>query len=65
MSRLEDLRKRQKDLILGTCNKLGCGNCGLEWEEGSVKKCSSGELESEIYEIEMQEFRKNIASNKT
>lgn len=56
MTRLEELRQRQKNLITGTCNTLGCGNCGLEWEENGEKKCSSGELESEIYDLQMQEW---------
>lgn len=58
MSRLEELRERSKNLIIGTCNTIGCGNCGLEWEEDGVKKCSSTELESEIYELEIQESKK-------
>ncbi len=55
MSELEQLRQRQRDLIIGTCNKLGCGNCGLEWEENGSKRCSSTELESRIMDIEMGE----------
>lgn len=52
---LKDLLARQKDLILNTCNKVGCGNCGLEWEENGEKKCSSGELETEIWTLEMED----------
>lgn len=52
-SELEQLRQRQKDLIINTCNKSGCGNCGLEWEEGGEKKCSSTELESRIMDLEL------------
>lgn len=57
MTRIEELRQRQKSLIIGTCNKLGCGNCGLEWEEDGEKKCSSGELEKEICDLQMQQWQ--------
>lgn len=52
MNELDDLRQRSKNLIINTCNKIGCDNCGLEWEEDGVKKCSSTELEARIYELE-------------
>lgn len=52
MSELEQLIQRQRDLIIGTCNKVGCGNCGLEWEDDGKKTCSSMELESKIHDLE-------------
>lgn len=59
MARLDDLRERQKALILGTCNKFGCKNCGLKWYEDGERHCSSGELEGEIYELEIKELKSN------
>lgn len=58
MSELENLIARQKDLILNTCNKIGCGKCGLEWEDDKGKKCSSTELDGKILELEIREFKR-------
>ena len=31
---MEDLQERLRDVIVNTCNKIGCKNCGLKWDGG-------------------------------
>lgn len=47
-SHLKDLNKRMTNIVLEFCNKLGCGNCGLEWPGG----CSAIELQGKIMDYE-------------
>ena len=47
----QELHQRLKNIILNTCNKVGCKDCGLKWDNG----CSATELEAKIIEIEMME----------
>lgn len=47
------LRDRLKNIILNTCNKIGCDNCDLKWPTG----CSATNLESEIMDIELNETK--------
>ena len=49
MTEIKDLQDRLRAVIAGTCNKVGCKNCGLKWDGG----CSASELESRIMDIEM------------
>lgn len=30
---IDELRLRLKNVILETCNKIGCKNCDLKWKE--------------------------------
>lgn len=46
---LGELHERLRVVITGTCNQIGCDNCGLKWEGG----CSATELEEKILDIEM------------
>ncbi len=46
---LGKLHERLRVVITGTCNQIGCDNCGLKWEGG----CSATELEEKILDIEM------------
>ena len=48
---LEDLRDRLKNVIVNTCNTIGCDNCDLKWPEG----CSATELQNKIHDIEFGE----------
>jgi hypothetical protein len=57
MNEIDDLNERMKDIISNYCNKLGCGNCGLEWEENGKSVCSATELQGKILDIEMAEFK--------
>jgi len=50
---IEDLRERFKNLIVNTCNKIGCKNCHLEWKGG----CPATELQDKINDLEMEEFK--------
>lgn len=52
---LKDLHDRMRNIILNTCNKIGCGNCGLEWNEEGESKCSATELQSKIMDLEINE----------
>ena len=45
---IEDLHNRQRDIILNTCNKIGCKDCDLKWEDS----CSANELQNKIYNEE-------------
>lgn len=49
--RLGELRIRLKNVIVGTCNKVGCKSCDLKFEGG----CSATEIENEIMDLEMKE----------
>jgi hypothetical protein len=49
---LKDLRERSKNIILGTCNTIGCKDCDLKWDGG----CASSELELRIMDLEFPEF---------
>lgn len=44
----EELRIRLSDVIVNTCNKIGCDRCGLNWEGG----CSMTDLQNRIDEAE-------------
>ena len=46
-------RESLRVIIVGTCNTVGCGNCGLEWEEDGVKQCSATHLQNKIDDMEM------------
>ncbi len=52
---LKDLHMRLKVVIVDSCNKLGCDNCGLSWEEDGRTKCSATDLQNKIDDIEMGE----------
>ncbi len=49
---LKQLRDRSRDIIISTCNAIGCKDCGLKRDGG----CASSELESKIAELEHPEF---------
>lgn len=53
---LEALRERMKAVVIETCNRIGCKECGLKWE-GS---CSALILESQIMDIEFEEFANGV-----
>lgn len=50
---LDKLNERLKNVIHNTCNKIGCDNCDLKWDDG----CSATELEGKIMDIEMKGFK--------
>jgi len=52
VSELEALRERSRDVIINTCNEIGCKNCGLKWDGG----CVSSELENRIADLEYPQF---------
>ena len=49
VSELEELRETSRNLIINTCNIIGCKDCAYKWEGG----CSSTEIEARIMEIEL------------
>ena len=49
---LTELRNRSRNIILNTCNTIGCKDCDLKWEGG----CASSELENKIADLEFPEF---------
>lgn len=51
MDELNDLQERLKDVVISTCNTVGCANCGLQWDGG----CSASDLQDRILDIEMGE----------
>ena len=53
---LTELRNRSRNIILNTCNKIGCKDCDLKWEGG----CASSELENRIMDLEFPEFAKQV-----
>nr|WP_319552416.1 hypothetical protein [uncultured Vibrio sp.] len=49
----QELDQRLLKIVHGTCNKVGCDKCDLKWDGG----CSATDLESKIYEIDIQEAK--------
>ena len=45
---MEDLQERLRNVILNTCNVVGCKDCGLKWDDG----CSATELQNNIDSLE-------------
>jgi len=53
MSELSNLRSRLKDVILNTCNKIGCDKCSLKFNlDVKSGECSATDLERKIDIIE-------------
>ena len=48
MTYLEDLQNRHREIVINTCNKIGCKNCDLKWDDG----CSAIELQNKILDKE-------------
>ncbi|EIO4560701.1 hypothetical protein LQM11_001257 [Vibrio parahaemolyticus] len=48
----EELQDRLKNVITGTCNTVGCDNCGLKWDGG----CSANDLQEKLMDIDIQEM---------
>lgn len=46
---IEDLQSRLKNVILNTCNTIGCDNCDLRWDGG----CSALDLQDKIADEEI------------
>lgn len=47
---LESLHERLKDVIVNTCNTIGCKDCSLKWGDG---ECSATSLQDKIMELEV------------
>lgn len=45
---IKDLEDRLRNVIINTCNKIGCDNCDLKWPGG----CSATELQGKIHDLE-------------
>ena len=50
---LDDLRDRLRNVILGTCNTVGCKDCDLKWDDS----CSAVELDSKINELVIEKIK--------
>ena len=50
---MKELREKLKNIILYTCNEIGCKNCDLKWDNG----CSATDLQDKIISLEMEEFK--------
>ena len=51
MSYKDELIDRLRDVIVNTCNTIGCGKCDLKWDRG----CSAIELQNKIFDEEDNE----------
>lgn len=49
---LKELHERLGNVILGTCNTIGCDGCDLKWTENGKEKCSATELQGKIFDLE-------------
>lgn len=56
MSELEQIQDRLRDIIVNTCNKIGCDNCGLSWIDNGKEKCSATELQSRELDLKYTEI---------
>jgi hypothetical protein len=52
MTELDDLNRRLTNVIINTCNQIGCDNCDLKWEEDGREQCSATSLQDKIFNIE-------------
>ena len=52
MSELKDLNERLTNIIIGTCNTIGCKDCGLKWDD----TCSATDLQNRIDVAEYDNF---------
>ncbi len=59
MSELESLHERLRVVVVGTCNTVGCDNCGLSWNDR--KNCSASELGDRIVELEFKELEQETS----
>jgi len=50
---IKNLNDRLRNVIVNTCNKVGCKDCGLKWDDG----CSATELEIQIMDLEMEQSK--------
>jgi hypothetical protein len=48
MSEVEQIRERLKNVIINTCNKIGCDNCDLKWGKD---ECIATELQSKEMDL--------------
>ncbi|MES9841250.1 MAG: hypothetical protein ABW134_11910 [Candidatus Thiodiazotropha endolucinida] len=55
MDELQGLQARLKSVITGTCNTVGCKDCGLKYDEDG-KKCSATYLQGRIMDLEYLEM---------
>lgn len=49
---IKRLEERLKNLIINTCNKIGCGDCPYKWDGG----CSSDALQNQLLDAEAEEW---------
>lgn len=57
---LLDVRERLKNLIIGTCNTIGCSNCPHKWgKDSDGNKCSSDYLMMLEYNLEKELYNGN------
>lgn len=55
---LTDLRSRLKDVIVNTCNKIGCANCDLKFDANNVGgECAATDLENRIHLIRVEQIK--------
>ena len=50
MTYKKELEDRLREVIVGTCNTIGCKNCGLKWEGG----CSATDLQQKIMDEDLR-----------
>ena len=50
---LDNLRERLKDVIINTCNTVGCKDCDLKWGD----ECSATDLQNKIMKIEFSDLK--------
>lgn len=55
MEDLELLHNRLKNIIINTCNEIGCKDCDLKWDNS----CSAIELQNKIFDIEEKQKNEN------
>lgn len=55
---ISDLEDRLRNIIIGTCNTIGCDNCGLKWIENGKEECSATELQGKILDEQFPQYKK-------
>lgn len=57
MSELIQLQDRLRNVIHGTCNTIGCRDCGLKNSFDGKQGCAATDLQDRIMEIEFADIQ--------
>lgn len=56
MSSLPELRERLRQVIVGTCNTVGCRDCDLKNDFDGKDGCAATDLQNKVLDAEAEEM---------